>query len=71
MDNIIGTIVALLTFIGIAVITVLLNALIVMLLWNWIAVGVLGLININIWQALGIMILFKVLTYTPTYKRSK
>lgn len=44
-------------------VTLLLTALIVMLLWNWVVVDIFGLPTINYLQAIGLWILPKLLIY--------
>lgn len=47
------------------VIVDLLNAVVVMVFWNWVAVDVLQLPNIGYWQALGLFTLCRMLFTRP------
>ena len=45
-----------------------LSALVMMLLWNWLAPELFGLKTINFWQALGLVALKTVVVSAPTFK---
>ena len=61
MKDIKESIIALLIVLGAIILIALIIALPVMWLWNWLMPDIFGLIKINFYQSLGLVILFNML----------
>ena len=46
---------------AIGIVAIALFGLVVMLLWNWLLPSIFGIVAINFWQAIGILLLSKIL----------
>ena len=53
--------VRILAHIALGIIAIAVFGIVVMLLWNWLLPSIFGIVAINFWQALGILLLSKIL----------